>query len=107
MHASSRDPMRLELTRLITAWLLLLCLAAAEFAASYLPLPRGYRPLIMLPGVIMIGLVAVRFMELTKGIILVRAFAVAGIFWLAVLLVLGSTDPLTRHNYPVPRADVQ
>ena len=46
-------------------------------------------------------------MEVRRGSVLVRAFAVAGIFWLLVLLVLGSVDPLTRTNYPVPDAQLR
>jgi hypothetical protein len=37
----------------------------------------------------------------------VRAFAVAAVFWLIVLLGLGSIDALTRTHYDVPRASVE
>jgi cytochrome c oxidase subunit 4 len=94
--------MRRELLRLLRIWLVLLFLGAAELAASYLPLPRGWRPLVMLPGVLMVGVLAVGCMEVRRGTVLVRAFAVAGLFWLVVLLGLGSVDPLTRKEYPVP-----
>jgi cytochrome c oxidase subunit 4 len=99
--------MRRDLKRLLIVWLLLLVLGAAEAAASYLPLPRPWRPLVMLPGAMMVGVVALGFMEVRRGSVLVRAFAVAGIFWLLVLLALGSVDPLTRTNYPVPDAQLR
>ena len=88
-------------------WLLLLVLGGAEFAASYLPLPRGLRPLVILPGVVMVATVAIGFMEVKRGFVLVRAFAVAALFWLLVLLGLGSADPLTRTDYRVPNAQVK
>ena len=87
---------------LLRTWILLLVLGAAEFGASFLPLPRSLRPLVMIPGVLMIILVAVRFMEVRKGPALIRAFAVAAMFWLFVLLALGSIDPLTRKDYWTP-----
>jgi cytochrome c oxidase subunit 4 len=98
---------RRELRRLFWIWLLLLALGAMEFAASYLRLPRGLRPLVMLPGVVMVGVVAIGFMDVRRGPALVRAFAVAGVLWLLVLLGLGSADPLTRNAYPVPNAQVK
>jgi cytochrome c oxidase subunit 4 len=99
--------MRRELLRLLGIWLLLVVLGAVEVAASYLPLPRVLRPLVMLPAVLMVATVAIGFMEVRRGNVLVRAFAVAGLFWLLVLLGLGSADPLTRKEYPVPGAQRQ
>jgi hypothetical protein len=61
----------------------------------------------MLPGAFMIVTVAVGFMEVKRGIVLVRVFAVAALFWLLVLLGLGSVDPLTRTDYRVPHAQVK
>ena len=46
-------------------------------------------------------------MEVKRGVVLVRAFAVAAIFWLLVLLGLGSVDALTRTDYHVPNAQVK
>jgi len=96
-----------ELTRLLISWLLLLLLGGAEFAACFLPLARSLRPLVMIPGVLMAVVVAVSFMEVRRGPAIVRAFAVAAVFWLIVLLGLGSVDPLTRTNYYVPQARVE
>jgi cytochrome c oxidase subunit IV len=92
---------RPALWRLFSIWLLLLALGAAELAASYLPLPASLRPLIIVPGALMIAAVAVGFMEVRRGSVLVRAFAVAAVLWLLVLLALGTVDPLTRTDYPV------
>jgi cytochrome c oxidase subunit IV len=99
--------MRQAIRRLVLVWVLLITLGAVELAASYLSLPRGWRPLVMLPGAAMVGVVAVGFMDVRRGPALVRAFAVAGILWLLVLLGLGSADPLTRTPYPVPNAQVK
>jgi cytochrome c oxidase subunit IV len=74
----------------------LLLLAGVEFAGLYLPLPRPLRPLLMLPALAMVALVALRFMRVGTGPAIVRVFAIAGLFWLLILLGLGSMDPLTR-----------
>jgi hypothetical protein len=91
-----------ELTRLLLTWLVLLFLGAAEFAISFLSFDRSLRPLLMIPAALMAVVVAVNFMEVGKGPTIIRAFAVAAMFWLIVLLALGSMDPLTRTDYLVP-----
>ncbi len=58
---------------------------------------RGAGPFI---GLGMAALVALTFMRLGKGRGLVPVFAVAGMFWLCVLLGLGTLDPFTRHDIP-------
>jgi hypothetical protein len=98
---------RPKLLDLLLAWLLLLVLGGFEFAASYLPLARGLRPLVMIPGVLMVLTVAIGFMEVRRGPVVVRAFTVAAMFWLFLLLGLGSVDPLTRTDYLVPDAHVK
>lgn len=98
---------RAEAWRLARAWGALVVLGAAELAASYLPLPRGLRPLLMIPAALMVLVVAVRFMEVRRGPAIVRAFAVAAMFWLIVLLGLGSVDPLTRTDFPVDQPRVK
>jgi hypothetical protein len=70
-------------------------------------LPRGWRPLGMLPGTAMVGVVAVGFMDVRRGPALLRALAVAGILWLLVLLGLGSADPLSRSPFLVSNAQVK
>jgi hypothetical protein len=95
-----------EFARLLFAWVLLLVLGGIEFGASFLPLGRSLRPLVMIPGVLMVGTVGIMFMEVGKGPTIVRGFAVAAMFWLVLLLGLGSADPLTRTDYHVPQAHV-
>jgi hypothetical protein len=91
-----------HVARLMGAWLLLLLLGAVEFALSFLSIGHALRPLIMVPGVLMVVVVAVTFMEVREGPTIVRAFAVAAAFWLLVLLILGSADPFTRtDNYTI------
>ncbi len=97
-------PLPRALRRIALTWLLLVLLGALEFGASYLPLPRELRPLVMVPGILMIIAVGVFFMEVNKGPVIVRGFAVAALFWLFVLLALGSSDPMTRTDYRVPHA---
>jgi caa(3)-type oxidase subunit IV len=92
-----------DIGRLLLTWISLLVLGVLELGASFLPIDGSLRPLIMIPAVSMVILVAVNFMEVGKGPVIVRAFAVAAAFWLLVLLALGSVDPLTRTDYYVPR----
>lgn len=95
-----------DFTRLLLSWFALLLLGGAQFAVSFVPMGRSLRPLVMIPGVIMVAVVAISFMEVGKGPSIVRGFAVAAMFWLIVLLGLGSMDPLTRIDYLVPHAHV-
>jgi cytochrome c oxidase subunit IV len=97
----SKEEMRREIWRLALVWGGLVSLGAAEFAASFLPLPRSLRPLLLILAGLMVLLVADGFMEVRKGPSIVRAFAVAALFWLLVLLGLGSVDPLTRTDFPL------
>jgi cytochrome c oxidase subunit 4 len=91
----------------IGTWLLLLVLAAAEFGGSHLPLPRGLRPLLLVPSVLMAATVALLFMRIRSSPGIARGFAIAGLFWLTILLGLGMMDPLTRAIYPVHLAGIQ
>jgi cytochrome c oxidase subunit IV len=88
-----------EHRQLVLCWVVLLVLAALEFAGAFVPLARGWRPLLLLPACCMAALVAVMFMDVRRGPALVRGFAIIGLFWLAVLLGLGMVDPLTRAVY--------
>jgi caa(3)-type oxidase subunit IV len=83
-------------------WLALLILAAMEFAFSRFPLPVSTRPILMLPAVIMAAVVALGYMRLLDAPDIAKGFAIAGLFWLTVLLGLAMTDPLTRTIYAVP-----
>ncbi len=92
--------------RLLLSWTLLMILAALEFGASFLPLGRSERPLVLVPAVLMVAGVAILFMQVGRGPTIVRLFAVAALLWLTILLGLGSLDPMTRTDFPV-QADVQ
>jgi len=89
---------------LLVTWIALLILLGAEFGASFLPLERSARPLILIPVVLMVAAVATMFMQVGRGPTIVRLFAVAALVWLSVLLGLGSLDPMTRIEYLVPDA---
>jgi cytochrome c oxidase subunit 4 len=93
--------MRLRIRRLYLTLALLLVLLAIEFGASFLPLDRGARPVVLIPAVLMVGLVGTIFMEVGRGPKIVRLFAAAGLLWLTILLGLGSLDPMTRTDYHV------
>lgn len=82
-------------------WLALLIVAVLEFGFSFAPIPAGARPILMLPAVLMVALVALGYMRLLTAPEIARGFAIAGLFWLTILLGLAMTDPLTRSVYAV------
>ena len=82
-------------------WLGLLLAASLEFGLSFLAIPPGVRPILLLPSVGMAVLVALGFMRLLSAPDIAKGFAIAGIFWLTVLLGLAMTDPMTRAVYAV------
>jgi caa(3)-type oxidase subunit IV len=82
-------------------WLALLLAACVEFGASFLAIPRGLRPILILPSIGMVVLVALGFMRLLSAPDIAKGFAIAGIFWLTILLGLTMTDPMTRVVYAV------
>ena len=85
---------------IVLMWGLLLLLGATAFGCSFLPLTHDIRLLQILPGVAMAMIIALGFMEVGRGGTLSIAFSVAALFWLAVLLGLGTLDPLTRLLHP-------
>lgn len=89
--------------RLFLAYALLLVLLAIEIAASSLPIPATWRPLLLAPAGVMAGVIATYFMEVDRGPTVIRLFAAAGVLWLVILLALGSLDPLTRIDYLVEK----
>jgi len=92
--------MKVRTTQLFTSYLLLLLLLAAEFGVARLPLGEAARGLVLIPALMMVGIVAMGFMELGKAPQTARFFALAGAVWLAILLGLGCLDPMTRVLYP-------
>lgn len=93
--------MRRVLRPPLLAWLGLLALLAVEFGAAHLPLGHALAGLILLPAAAMVAVVGFAFMRLGSSGRLARCFAIAALFWLALLLSLGSMDPMTRTLYPV------
>ncbi|MDN5005667.1 cytochrome C oxidase subunit IV family protein [Bradyrhizobium sp. GCM10027634] len=83
-------------TALVAAWLGLLALLALTVVMAYVPLGAGNGVVALTIGTIKAGLVAAIFMELRHRGGLTLVFAGAGLFWLGILLWLGSMDFLTR-----------
>ena len=80
-------------------WLMLVLLVGAQLLASRAPATAAFTPLI---GLMMAALVALTYMRLGRMRGLPAIFALAGVFWLLVMMGLGSLDPLTRHDIGVP-----
>lgn len=86
------------MTRLLLAWGLLLVLLALQVAAA---LARaGWWAGVLAPP--MIGVVAFLFMDVGRTSQLSRIFALAGVFWLVILIGLTSVDFLARTDFPAP-----
>ncbi|HKM64387.1 MAG TPA: hypothetical protein VJY39_18040 [Acidisphaera sp.] len=84
----------MSLPSVLVVWLVLLGRVGLEFVL-------GSRAAPMIGAGLAI-LVALTFMRLVRTPGLPAAFALAAVFWLAVLLGLGSLDPATRHDVPAP-----
>jgi hypothetical protein len=87
--------------RLALAWVFLLAVAGVEFVVSGIPMPIADRPVLFVLAIVMIFTIGMVFMRAGKAPIIARGFAVAAMFWLIVLLGLGSMDMLTRHMWLV------
>ena len=81
----------------VLIWLALMLGLAAELAAAWL----GMQAITPFIGIALALLVAFTFMRLASSRGLVTIFAFAGVFWLCVLLALGSLDAATRTNITV------
>jgi hypothetical protein len=90
-----------RLTRLALTWILLLVLLAIELGISRWITNPELRPIILIPAVLMVACVGWFYMEAGRGPEIVRLFVAASLLWLAILLGLGSLDPLTRDMYYV------
>jgi len=79
-------------------------LLAVQFGLAFTPVPR-----LVLPGValMMVTIVAMSFMRLPASGALAAVFAAAAVFWLCVMMGLGSMDPATRTGIPVTQRDVR
>lgn len=86
---------------LLLCWVALLVLGFGEFVVSTLHFAPSLHPLLLLPALGMVALVAAVFMRVRIAPALVRGCALAGLLWLLFLLGLGTMDPMTRAVYPV------
>ncbi|MBV9784516.1 MAG: hypothetical protein JO264_11925 [Acidisphaera sp.] len=86
---------------LLLVWLALLALLGVELGGAFLRLGHLFGGLLLLPAGAMVALVGLFFMRLRHASGLSRGFALAAMFWLVVLLGLGSMDPMTRTLHPV------
>jgi cytochrome c oxidase subunit 4 len=89
--------------RLLIAWVGLIALLAIEVAVSLIPWTPASRPLLLIPAVLMVMVVAIEFMEITRAPRIARLFAGAGLLWLVILLALGCLDAMTRIEHLVGR----
>jgi cytochrome c oxidase subunit 4 len=81
---------------LIVSWLALLALLALTVTLAYRPLGAFNMVAALAIGTIKAAIVAAVFMELRRRGSQTLIFAAAGLFWLGILLWLGSMDFLTR-----------
>jgi cytochrome c oxidase subunit IV len=81
---------------LVASWLGLLALLALTVTLAYVPLGAFNAIVALGIGAIKAGMVAAIFMELWHHGARTMVFSTAGLFWLAILLWLGSMDFLTR-----------
>ena len=87
--------------QLLLCWVGLILLAAIEFGCAHIHFNPSHRPVLLVPALAMVALVGLMFMRVRSGIAIVRVFAVAGLFWLTIMLGLGMMDAMTRAMYPV------
>ena len=94
MRHALRDP---SMKRLLLPWAAMIGLIGLELVAMLIGAGLA-APFI---GLIMMGIVVSIPMELPSAPNLARIAALAGLFWLVVILFgLGTLDPLTRHHQP-------
>ncbi len=104
----TRQDMRAPgLTARISAvvWIILMILLALTVGAAYLPLGPGNMVIALLVAIAKAVLVGIFYMHLRWSSALSRIFAIAGLFWLVILLGGTVSDVVTREGgtTPVPR----
>ena len=82
------------------AWLGLLALLTLTVFAAYLPLGAVNTVVALAIAATKAALVAAVFMELRDRNALMLTFAIAGFFWLGIMLWLAFSDYVTRPNFP-------
>jgi hypothetical protein len=83
---------------IVLVWLGLLILLGLQFVLAHYAALRGIVPFV---GIAMAILVALTFMRLSSANGLIPIFALAGAFWILVMLGLGGLDSFTRHDLAV------
>ena len=87
------------MSRVALPWLCLMVLLGVEIGAAVLQM--GSVAAYVAP--VMIATVAGAFMQIGSDTPLSRIFCIAGLFWLAILVGLGSVDFLARRDIPTPQ----
>jgi cytochrome c oxidase subunit 4 len=82
--------------RLVMVYLVLLALLALTATATLLPPGPWSTPIALGVALVKAALIFIYFMRLREQTGLVRLFAVAGFFWLAILMTLTCADFFTR-----------
>jgi cytochrome c oxidase subunit 4 len=85
---------------LLLSWLGLLALLGLTVFGAYQPLGAYNTGVALLIALTKALIVAVVFMELRRAGALTIAFAVAGFFWLGIMLWLALADFVTRPQLP-------
>ena len=86
------------MSRVLLAWALLMVLLALQVAAALAHAGWAAGAL----AAPMAGLVVFMFMDVGRASQLSRIFALAGLFWVCVLIGLTSVDFLARTDFPAP-----
>lgn len=84
------------------SWAALMVLLALTTGLAFVPFGSANLFISLGIAVAKALLVLIVFMELNKGSALVRAFAAAGFFWLAIMIALTTADYTHRTDVRVP-----
>jgi cytochrome c oxidase subunit 4 len=79
-------------------WLALMALLVLTAASSFFRLGTLNLAINMAVALAKALLVVLVFMHVRRGTPMIRVFAVAGVLWLALLVVLSSTDFISRYG---------
>jgi cytochrome c oxidase subunit 4 len=82
--------------KLVAVYLALLCLLALTAASTVIPAGWWSTPISLVIAFFKTFLIAFFFMNLKGQPGIVRVFAVAGVFWVMILLTLSASDYFTR-----------
>ncbi|GAB6968198.1 hypothetical protein JCM25156A_22350 [Komagataeibacter kakiaceti JCM 25156] len=85
------------MARIVACWVLLMLLFGAELVMA----GAGFTPGIRASAVLMALIIVFGFMRIARAPPLAAIFALGGLFWLTILLALGSLDSFTRTTFAV------